>query len=95
MVIIIKVKNLWSTAVPSRPSTMRELARPCLNDINDDCHDDDDHHNVDDYHHNVDDHHHNVDDYHHNVNGHLPCSLTSDAIAAGWIGCWLPFTDKC
>ena len=24
--------NLWSTAVPSRPSTMRELARPCLND---------------------------------------------------------------
>ena len=27
--------NLWSTAVPSRPSTMRELARPCLNDDKD------------------------------------------------------------
>ena len=28
--------NLWSTAVPSRPSIMRELARPCLNDDKDD-----------------------------------------------------------
>ena len=40
-----------------------------------------------------DDHHHHVDD-HDEDDGHLPCSLTSDAMAAGWIGCWLPFTDK-
>ena len=30
--VMILVKHLWSTAVPSRPSTMRELARPCLDD---------------------------------------------------------------
>ena len=64
---------------------MRELARPCLDDDNDDCHHDDCHHD--------DCHHHNGgddDDCHHDDPGeddHLPCSLTIEAMAPGWIGC--------
>ena len=58
---------------------MRELASPCLNDDNDES---------DEYH-----HHHNGgddDNCHHgdpNEDDHLPCSLTIEAMAPGWIGC--------
>ena len=52
---------------------MRELARPCLDDENDECHNggDDD-----------DCHHDDLHEY-----DHLPCSLTIEAMAPGWIGC--------
>ena len=73
LMVIIKINYLWSTPVPSRHSTTREFARPCLNDNNDD----------DDYHHQIGHNDSDNDVHNHDEDDHLPCSLTKEAMAAG------------